>query len=431
MHRSTHRSPGRRLLAFTALVMALFALSGIRPASAQASTVSRKDAIASLQDTRRSIDRTLSLIKQGQTTKAFDEARSGYLKHFELVEVPLRVANNGLTIEAEGKFAEIRQAIREGDSVGSVRSSIIELRAIIDNAERALTDAGVGAPTVVAVQSFIIIFREGFEIVLLLSVLLGYLEAARSTRFMRPIMAGVGMAAVATVLTVVALRTIFSALPISLEVLEGITALVAVAVLFYVSFWLISRLEHKRWMEFLKARMWNAVSVGSFGSLMLVGFTAVYREGFETALFYQSLLSFGSGLTWAVLAGLGAGLVALSIVAVAIFRFGRKLNIKVFMNTAVTMVMLTSVTFLGNAVHALQSADVISYHLVDGAPRLPIFLAQALGFWPTVETMLSQLALSSIYLGGALYVFVMKPRMVAAQRRRALAAAVPVGAARA
>ena len=68
------------------------------------------------------------------------------------------------------------------------------------------------------------------------------------------------------------------------------------AVLFYVSFWLITRLEHKRWMEFLKSKVWNAVAVGSAASLMLVGFTAVYREGFETALFYQALLSFGDGL---------------------------------------------------------------------------------------------------------------------------------------
>ena len=90
-------------------------------------------------------------------------------------------------------------------------------------------------------------------------------------------------------------RTIFAALPVGQEMLEAITALIAVAMLFYVSFWLIARLEHKRWLEFVKARMWSAVSVGSAASLMLVGFTAVYREGFETALFYQALISFGTG----------------------------------------------------------------------------------------------------------------------------------------
>ena len=418
------------------LLVALAALSVGRPAPAQAATVSRSEAIVQLQDVRRSIDSTLRLIKSGRTEQAFEEAKAGYLTHFELVEVPLRVADNALTIEAEGRFAEIRQAIRSGDDVSRVRDLIIELRAVIDDAERSLTDVGLGAPTVVAVQSFIIIFREGFEIVLLLSVLLGYLEAARSTQFMRPIMAGVGVAVLATALTVVLLRTVFSALPISLEVLEGVTALMAVAMLFYVSFWLISRLEHKRWMEFLKARMWNAVSVGSFGSLMLVGFTAVYREGFETALFYQSLMSFGSGLMWAILAGLGAGLVALAGVAVLIFRFGRKVNIKVFMNTAVVLVMLTSVTFLGNAVHSLQSADVVSYHVLDGWPHMPIFLAQALGWWATAETVISQAVLLGIYSFGALHVFVVKPRLAARRHLRALSGArshqgTPAGAARA
>ena len=418
----------RRFGAFAFLGLFLIGLSQSSPASA-APAITKSAAIAQLQDVRRSIDSTLTLIKRGAVDQAFTEAKAGYLTHFELVEVPLRAANNRLTIEAEGRFAEIRQAIRNGDSVSSIRDKIVELRKVIDDAERTLTDVGVGAPMVIGVQSFIIIFREGFEIVLLLSVLLGYLEAARSTQFMRPIMAGVGVAVLATALTVVVLRTVFGALPISIEVLEGVTALVAVAMLFYVSFWLISRLEHKRWMEFLKARMWNAVSVGSFGSLMAVGFTAVYREGFETALFYQSLLSFGQGLMWAVFAGLVAGIAALAVVAMLIFRFGRRLNIKVFMNTAVTLVMITSIAFLGNAIHSLQSADLIGYHVLGSWPRLPIFLAQALGSWPTREVVVAQGALAAVYVLGAIYVFVIKPRSVARQRRRAIT--LPMGAAHA
>ena len=100
----------------------------------------------------------------------------------------------------------------------------------------------------------------------------------------------------------------FESLPFSIEVLEGITALIAVVMLFYVSFWLVARMEHKRWMEFVRARLWSAVSLGSTFSLVMVGFTAVYREGFETALFYQALWSFGAGLGIWVLAGLFCGL---------------------------------------------------------------------------------------------------------------------------
>ena len=88
----------------------------------------------------------------------------------------------------------------------------------------------------------------------------------------------------------------FAAVPVGREVLEAITALLAVARAVLRVVLADRRLEHKRWMEFLKRPVWSAVSVGSTASLVLVGFTAVYREGFETALFYQALLSFGDGL---------------------------------------------------------------------------------------------------------------------------------------
>ena len=318
----------RRLLTLAALVAALaggaIAL-GAAPAQADTPSVSRADAIKKVQEVHASIDRTLALIKAGKSEQAFQEAKDGYLNHFELVEIPLRVADNSLTIHAESLFAEIRTMIRNGDSEGAIRDKIVELRGVMDDVERKLTSTGLTAPALVLGQSFLIIFREGFEVILLLSVLLGYLEAAKSRQYMRPILAGVGIAAVATVLTVMLFRTIFAALPVGQEMLEAITALVAVAMLFYVSFWLIARLEHKRWLEFVKARMWSAVSVGSAASLMIVGFTAVYREGFETALFYQALISFGTGLGIYILAGLFLGLAALAVVAWLMFRLGRRL----------------------------------------------------------------------------------------------------------
>jgi high-affinity iron transporter len=169
-------------------------------------------------------------------------------------------------------------------------------------------------------------------------------------------------------------------------------------------------MEHKRWMEFVRARLWSAVSIGSTFSLIMVGFTAVYREGFETALFYQALWSFGAGLGVWVLAGLLAGLVALTGVALIMFRLGRRVPIRRFMNIAVACVMLTSVTFLGNAVHALQAGDLIAYHRLDNWPRIPIFLSQVTGYWPTLQSIVAQIALLTIYIAGAVYAFVLRPR---------------------
>ena len=405
----------RRLLVVLVAIVAALALTG--GSAAAANGVSREEAVRQLDSTRRSVDETLALIKAGDGEEALQQARDGYLAHFELVETPLRVVDNGLTIETEFQFATIRTAIADDKPVEEIRDEVIALRDLLDQAERKLTDAGVGAPALVTSQSFLILFREGFEIVLLLAVLLGYLEAARSPQYIRPILYGVVLAALATVATVLLMPTIFGLLPVGREVLEAIVALLAVAVLFYVSFWLIARLEHTKWMEFVRARLWSAVSVGSTASLMAVGFTAVYREGFETALFYQSLLTFGEGLGWYILLGIGLATIALAGVAYAVFKLGRKLPMRTFMNTAVILVMLTSIALLGNAVHTLQAADVITFRRTSG-PRLPIFLAEATGIWPTVWSLLAQALLLTVYVFGAFYQFVVRPRLAARPSRR-------------
>lgn len=382
-----------------------------RPAAAApAPSGAKADAIKQLDVVRASIDETLRLIKAGRTEEAFSTARTGYLRHFEFVEVPLRVVDPQFTADVETQFAVIRNAIRNHDPAADVRDEIITLRAMIDRVERRLTQLGVGAPMVVAGQSFLIIFREGLEAVLLISILLGFLEKAKAGQYRRPILLGMAAAAVGSAATFFLLRVVLSAIPLGRELLEGITALLAVTVLFYVSFWLVARLDQKRWLEFLRARIWKAVSVGSTTALLLVGFTAVYREGFETALFYQALVSFGPGLGVWILGGLLVGLVALAAAAYVILHLGRRLPVKQFLTTAVALLMVTSVTLLGNAVRALQEADVVPLHRWEDWPRAPIFVAQSLGYWPSRETLLAQGLLSLVYILGAVWVFVIRPR---------------------
>ncbi|MDQ2710601.1 MAG: FTR1 family protein [Actinomycetota bacterium] len=383
--------------------------------AAGGSAVSREEAVRQLGVVRDSIDQTLELVKQGRTQEAYAQARTGYLDHFEFVEVPLRVVAPDLTAEAETKFAEIRGLITSGAPVAEVRDNIIGLRRLIDDTERRLTDAGFDAAGVVAGQSFLIIFREGLEAVLLLTALLGYLEAAKAPAYRKPIVWGMGLALVATGLTFLLLRAVLAALPVGREVLEAATALAAVAVLLYISFWLITRLENRRWQEFLRSRLFHAVSLGSTTALVLVGFTALYREGFETALLYQALVEFGQGLGGAIVAGLVAGLLALGVVSYLIFKLGRALPVKTFLAGAVVLLMATSVAFLGNAVRALQAADLVALSPLPGLPSAPIFLAQSIGYWPSAQTLGAQAVLTAIYLAGAGYLFVLRPRRARAQ----------------
>ena len=230
---------------FPALLLAAAVWWVLAPAAGAAGSVSRSAAIRQLDDVRRSIDQTLVEVKDGKAPQAFAEAKAGYLNHFELVEIPLRIVAPRLTADAETKFAEIRGLISGGASTGQVRDAIVELRRLINDSERELTSTGVGAPSVVAGQSFLIIFREGLEAVLLLSALLGYLEAAKASQYRRPVVIGMGAAVVASVVMFFVLRVVLDSLPFGREVLEAVTAIVATVVLFYVSFWLIARLEQR------------------------------------------------------------------------------------------------------------------------------------------------------------------------------------------
>ncbi|MGH3825189.1 MAG: FTR1 family iron permease [Pseudonocardiaceae bacterium] len=378
--------------------------------TASGQAVSREDAIRQLALVRASIEETLELFKQRRPDEALAQAKAGYLDHFEYVEVTLRVVAPELTADAETKFAAIRGLIGDKAPVYTVRTNIIELRRLIDDIERRLTDTGFDAAAVVAGQSFLIIFRQGLEAVLLLTALLGYLEATKSIRYRKPITWGVILGLAATALTYLILRSVLAVLPVARELLEAAVAIAAVAVLLYISFWLIARLGHRRWMEFLRSRLFNAVSIGSTTALVLVGFTAIYREGLETALFYQALVEFGKGLGWWIVVGLAAGLVALAVVSFVIFKLGRRLPVTMFLGGTVVLLMATSVAFLGNAVRALQTADLVGLTPIDALPDAPIFLSQGLGYWPSVQTLVGQAGLVAVYVLGATWLLMVRPR---------------------
>ena len=179
-------------------VVLMFAGPDAGASPAQGANSTRDDAVEQLQNVRRFDRRTLALLKAGKREEALEVARSGYLDHFEIVEIPLRAAAPELTLTAEEKFAEIRSSIKVEAGTDEIRSQIIELRGLVDDAERQLTAKGLGAPSLVFGQAFLIMFREGLEAVLLLSALLGYLEATKNTQFRKHIIGGVALAVVAT-----------------------------------------------------------------------------------------------------------------------------------------------------------------------------------------------------------------------------------------
>ncbi len=391
----------------TLLVLAALAMPG----------AVRADTSVGVEQAQREVDRALVLVDRsvdaaeaGDRERGYDLARSAYLDHFELVEIPLRLRDPNLVLDLEFAFADLRDGIRDGASLSEVQGAAREVRSGLRDVKRELEEKGFAAPALAFGFSFTILFREGLEAVLLIAVLLGSLEAARAANYRRPLAWGVIGAVGATAVTFGLATFVIDIAPVNREVLEAVTALLAVAVLFGVSFWLVSRLEQRRWMEFMRARTASAVAAGGALAFAGLGFTAVYREGFETVLFYQALTLFAEGLILWIALGAAAAALALVGVGYAIFGLGRKLPLKPLLIGGVSVLLLLSVAFAGNAVRSLQEVDVMDASPIEGGwARLPVFLAELTGIHPTTQGIAVQIALLAVYALGAAYVFAWRP----------------------
>ncbi len=401
-----------RLIGFATAAAAALAF----PTGAGAQDVTVQEGKAEVTEARELVERSVVLVEEGDREQAYEVAREAYLEHFEYVEIPLRLRDPNLVLDLEYQFAELRSAIESGAPASEVEEIAEEIDVGLDGVNRSLSEEGFAAPALAFGFSFAILFREGLEAVLIIAVLLGSLEAARASSYRRPLAWGAAAALVATAITFVIASTVLEIAPVDREILEGATALLAVAVLFAVTFWLVSRLEQRRWMEFMRSRVAAAVATGGALAFAGLGFTAVYREGFETVLFYQALAMFTEGLTLWVVLGALAAVAALAGCGYAIFALGRRLPIRPLLITGASILLVLSVAFAGNAVRALQEGDVIAVTPIDGEwARLPLFVAELTGIHPTVQGIAVQAAMLTLYAVGAAYWFGIRP----ARRRRA------------
>jgi high-affinity iron transporter len=360
---------------------------------------------------RMQLDETLRLHNEGNYDGALLTSRSAYLDSYESVEIPLRPIDPDFTLEMEIKFAELRNLIQDHAPYGQVESKVVEIRRGLDESERLVSGTGVLAPTIAFSTSFSIIFREGLESALIIGAILTYLEASRNNRFKKHVYYGIMIALGATAVTWFIAEFIIDISGASRELIEAIAGVSAVAVLFWVSFWVLNKIETKRWIEFVKAKVWKATTTGSIMVFVLLSFFTVYREGFETVLFYQAMLSFAKYMEWYVVAGLVVGLAVIVATAIVVRKLGRRLPLKVLFAVTMGIGAYMSIAFMGNAIREFQEVGYISTtHLIGTVPRLDINLATMTGIHPTVETIVAQIALLAVYVVGSLYILIIQPR---------------------
>ena len=352
---------------------------------------------------RGQLDSTYALARRGDSS-ANTSALDAYMT-FEQVERGVRAKNPALAAELEGAFAALRGQVASGGDPAELDDVQKRLAAGLERAERTLIDNL--SPASLFFQSFVIMLREGLEAILIVGALMTFLVKMGASHRKRDINWGVGAAIGASLLTAIAIETVFHLSPARQEVLEGLTMVVATVVLFYVSYWLLSKMEVVKWNHFVKSKVHGALTSGSSLALASAAFLAVYREGFETVLFYKALFLAGgsdSG-TFPIVAGILAGTVILVAVYVGISRFGVRLPLRAFFGVTSALLYYMAFVFAGKGVAELQAGGLVSTTMISWAPRLP-----ALGIYPTAETLLAQGVLVGLLLAALMWTFLVQPR---------------------
>ena len=196
----------------------------------------------------------LQQYKDNQYDQAFRTARSAYLDSYESIEIPLRPIDPDFTLDVEIKFAELRNFIQLHQPYENIEAKITEIRRGLDESERLVSGTGIIAPALAFSTSFSIIFREGLESALIIGAILTYLEASRNDRYKKHVYLGIVISVGATFLTWFVAEFLIEISGASRDIIEAIAGVSAVAVLFWVSFWILNKIETRRWIEFSKLK---------------------------------------------------------------------------------------------------------------------------------------------------------------------------------
>ncbi len=263
--------------------------------------------------------------------------------------------------------------------------------------ENAVSVGGTGGGWGTFAACFGIILREGLEAILVVGAIIAYLVKKGHKNKLKIVYAGCILAIGASFLSAWLLEQLKLANSANQEIIEGVTALIAVVVLFYVSNWMVSKAEAEAWNKYIEGQVSTSAETGSVFTLGFTAFLAVYREGAEVILFYQPLLSDDESMKM-MWAGFGVGCVVLAVVFLAIRFLSVKLPLKPFFLGTSILMFIMSVSFLGSGIKELIEGDVItmttSDFLTNLIPSNEFF--DVLGIYPCYETLIPQLILVTL-----------------------------------
>lgn len=333
---------------------------------------------------------SLQKYRNNHPQEAYQLALSAYLDGFELGEAALSSTAPDLSKTIEQAMLAYRELVRAEAPLAEIEQHYEGLIIDLQRATTALSENRMSA-SMGFVSAYVILLREGLEAILLLAAIAAVLIKLGRRDTLPYLHAGWIGALLMGAATWAVSNYLFTISGAGRELTEGLTALLACGVVLYIGFWLHDKTHTSRWREFVDGKVRNALNGKTLWVLSFIAFIAVYREVFETVLFYQALwMQAESGTESSLWGGIIAAVFSLLALGWLILRSSIRLPLKLVFRINAAILFVLAVVFAGHGVAGLQEAGWLPVDLI-AMPSLDL-----LGIYPTLETLGAQLVVVAL-----------------------------------
>ncbi|WP_413737825.1 FTR1 family iron permease [Sodalis sp. RH21] len=342
-------------------------------------------------DINTAVAAAIAQYRAGQAKAGMMAIQDAYFDRFEASGMENKIGSRDAAFKStlEGYFTRLVSLMKAGQPAAQLQEQADALAANLSKAVDMLGEGGESHWTLL-VYSLLIIVREGMEALLIVAAIVAYLVKNKHQDKLPLIRQSVWIALLASVVTAGLFQWLFANSGANRELLEGATMMIAVVTLFFMSYWLLSKVEARHWKAYLEGKITLSLTSGSLAGLWFTSFLAVYREGAETVLFYYALLGDASnvGGQLSILAGFLIGCVIL-VLAYLLMRYTVvKLPLKPFFMFTGGFMYLMAFVFAGKGVLELIEGKLFEPTLLKGVPEITW-----LGIYPYLETLVPQMVL--------------------------------------
>lgn len=353
----------------------------------------KKDNKSPLEYAKTMLLKAQDLAISGFGEDAVNLSLNAYLEGVEPVELSLNASNPQLVQSIELELGELRKLYKNGDAA-SISEKTESVLTLIAEAENTLGQKESSWWLTFSLAASVIL-REGLEAFLVIIIIISVLRKAGAPKGIKYVHGGwltaVGLGVLGWMFT----GQLLKMSGMQRELLEGIIALVAVAILFYIGFWMHGKSQAQKWNQYIKEKINKLLNKQSMIGLGALSFLVVFREAFESVLFLSAIsLEEGGEHKGAIGLGVLIAFALVGVLAVLMLKFSKRIPITELFKFSAIIIAILSVVLVGKGIHAIQEAGYI------GISAFPLNLRiTLLGVYPTIQSIMAQIVMIAITIG--------------------------------